>query len=132
MFNERQMVVTCKTEEVLRILHDNRNQHKKMVKEAREGYLKKAEAHLKDKLEQIRSGKITGLRFYLSVPEDHTSDYNTAVKMLEMHVDDNIELDSVNVRRFIEDKWDWAGAFYTTNSAYSASTMTKGEEDGYL
>jgi hypothetical protein len=132
MYREEQMVVTCETTEVLKTLKKNRGAHAEMVYEAKQGYLKKAKNALETRLLEVKLGKAVPLKFDLSMPEDHTDDYDTAIKMLEMHQSDTIELGTSNIRRFIEDKWDWARGFYLHNSTYSTSTRSKGEENGYL
>ncbi len=122
------MKVNCNTAEVLAALRANREKHIKIVKEANEGYLKKAEVELSNKIEKIKAGKVVSLQFSLKMPEDHTEEYDTAIKMLEMHTGAEIELSSNEVRKLIEDKWDWKGSFLSNNAIYSATAAIGSEK----
>lgn len=113
------MTIVAKKTEVLATLKGNRAKHSEIVKEAREGYMEKAQAALKDKLEQLRSGKLAALSFSLRVPLDYTKVYDTAIRMLELHQNDTIELDAAQVRNLMQDEWDWTDSFYGTNMVYS-------------
>jgi hypothetical protein len=113
------MNVTVKKETLLATLQENRERHKKIVAEAREGYLKKAEAALRSRLDVIRSGKMDGLIFGLSLPVDQTKVYDTAIRLLEVDINDEMELTPSQVRNLVMDEWDWTEHFAMTNSAYS-------------
>ena len=123
------MRVMCDRDEVLEKLKENRAKHTKIVKEAREGYVKKAKEALANKLLQLEQGKIVRLQFSLSVPSNHTKEYNTAITMLELHTEDTIELGANEVRQFIEDKWDWQQQFIYGNAAYSGTAAAL--KDGF-
>jgi hypothetical protein len=113
------MNVTVKKDTLLATLQENRERHKKIVAEAREGYLKKAEAALRSRLDKIKSGKIDALVFGLSVPVDQTKVYDTAIRLLEVDINDEMELTPSQVRNLVMDEWDWTEHFAMTNSAYS-------------
>ena len=113
------MTIVAKKTEVLSTLRSNRAKHSEIVKEAREGYMEKAQAALKEKLEHLRSGKLAALSFSLRVPLDYTKVYDTAIRMLELHQNDTIELDAAQVRNLMQDEWDWTDSFYGTNMVYS-------------
>lgn len=114
-----EMFVKAEKESVLKTLIENRATHAEIVKEARKGFVEKARTALKQRLDQLESGKIVELTFNLYPPQDQTKVYDTAIKMLQMHTDATIELSSDQVRSLVMDEWDWTGAFLTTNSAYS-------------
>jgi hypothetical protein len=119
------MVVTCKTKEVLKKAKKSREEHAKIVKEARKGYLEKAQAALRERLQELEAGKLKALSFRLKVPSDHTSEYDTVIQMLEMHQPDTIDLNADEVRHLIEDKWDWTDEFLTSNALYSETAACK-------
>jgi len=122
------MRVTCKTSEVLKKVRVNREKHSKIVNEAREGYVEKAKTALAEKMEKLKEGKIVQLYFSLQVPEDHTKEYDTVIKMLEMHQNETIELTANEVSNFIEDDWGWKDHFLRNNAVYS-QTATELCED---
>jgi len=115
------MSIMASTQEVLEILKENRSRHSKIVEEARDGYIKKATKVLSDRLKLLRKGKLVSVTVALSMPVDHTSEYNTAIRMLELHKQPEIVLTTDQVRAFIEDKWNWSGQFLGTNALYSDS-----------
>ena len=115
------MSVECDKEEVLHILRKNKENHAKMVKEARIGYAKEAAKRLKIELERLAKGKAKGLYISLAAPADYTSQYETVIKMLEMHKEPKIKLNANEVRMFVEDKWDWSQDFVGTNAKYANS-----------
>lgn len=123
------MQVTCKTADVLATLRTNRAQHSEIVAEAREGYVKRARIELEQKLEKIKAGKIVSLYIALKPPEDNTSAYDTAIRMLEMHQDDTISLSASEVRMLVQDEWDWADQFLLNNAGYSVTSaaMARGK-----
>lgn len=118
------MKITAKTSDVLATLVKNRETHAKIVAEARVGYMEKARAAIKAKLDKLESGKLVSLAFHLMVPIDQTKIYDTAIQMLQMHQGESIELDSDQVRCLIQDRWEWTRTFYGTNKAYSATANT--------
>jgi hypothetical protein len=126
------MTISALKSEVLTTLRENRKKHSAIVKEAREGYMAKAQAALSAKLDQLRSGKLTSLSFSLHVPLDYTKVYDTAIRMLELHTEEKIKLDAAQVRNLMQDEWDWSDQFYGTNMVYSkmATDFRNAGEEG--
>jgi hypothetical protein len=114
-----EMKVTCDTKKVLETLKTNLAGHKQIVKEARAGFIDKAKKALEEKLKQISKGNVVDLTLHLQPPQDHSGAYRTAIRMLEMHTLDTIELSAGEVQTMIADEWDWKNQFLTTNSVYS-------------
>lgn len=128
------ITIKAQTTEVLAKLKANRAQHADLVKEAREGYCKAAESALKEKLTELREGKLVALAFNLQPPQDYTREYDTAIAMLTLHQqagEETIELTAMDVQQFIMDEWEWAMRFLVSNSAYSPKTRTLSAEKGY-
>lgn len=118
------MNIKAKKADVLARLHKNREQHAKIVEEARKGYVEKARKALKARLDDLESGKICDLAFRLATPVNHTRVYDTAIESLTWHTGDEIELTSQQVRNLIMDQWDWTSGFLHTNAAYSAAARS--------
>lgn len=112
------ITVKCNVKEVLEKIKENRENHIKLVEKAKAGYIRTAKQMLEEKLSDINQNKVIPLNISLKLPKDHTAEYDTAIKTLEMHQEITIDLDSDTVRTLIEDKWDWTEEFSTTNSAY--------------
>jgi hypothetical protein len=144
--------ITALVDEVLDALHTNLAEHQEIVEEARAGYiekckaaLEKAEAKIAKRREKLAKGEAITMRpisFDLQPPEDHSRDFRTAIKMMELHktaheadpqkcqtqttkdgpfvkVPATFELKAVDVQRFLMNDWSWMDRFLTTNSAYS-------------
>lgn len=125
--------ITALTKTVLDTLRKNLSEHADIVKEAREGYVREAEQALNHRLAQIRDGKIVDLTFRLSPPQDHSKEYQTVIKMLELHLEaggDKIELKAADVQQYVLNNWGWMDAFLLSNSAYSGKSMTLAREKG--
>lgn len=54
-------------------------------------------------------------------PEDHTSDYDAVIDMLELSSDTEIVLTYADFVRYVRDDWPWKGAFTASVSNYSST-----------
>jgi hypothetical protein len=111
--------VKVRKEEALAILKRNRAEHREIFEEAVEGYRKAVTAHLEHMLADIKAGKRIEHQIRLAQPTDQTKEYDRAIKMLEMSVDDEIELDERSFANFIMDDWSWMDQFLLSNTRYS-------------
>lgn len=125
------MNIIAKTDDVLKKLIANRKRHSGVVKEAREGYVAQAQKVLLRRLGELKEGKLVALAFSLKPPQDHTSVYDTAIQMLELHTGDEIELDNSQVRTLVMDEWDWSQAFWGSNKAYSKVATEYADNRGW-
>lgn len=117
------MSVKCDVVGILATIEENRKRHASIVEEAKRGYLEKAEKALTEKLEKIKGGEVVNLYFNIPEPVSYLSTYDTAIKMLKLHKEPIIELNSNEVRQLIEDKWDWSRKFWDTNMNYSQAAV---------
>lgn len=104
---------------VLTALYQNRKTHREIFEEALEGYRKEAISQLENHITELKSGKPKRTYFSIPFPEDHTDDYDDAIEMLEMSVDDTIDLDAETFKAFYKDDWGWKNQFLMSNSGYS-------------
>lgn len=125
------MNIKAKKDEILVILEKNLESHAKMVAEAREGYVKRAQTELEKRLGQIKEGKTVALSFHLKVPKDYSSVYRTTIGMLRAHTGTEIELSATEYRQLVEDEWDWTREFAGSNAVYSSSTRDYAISKGY-
>jgi hypothetical protein len=95
------------------------------VKEARVAYVEKAKVAVEKKLMLLKEGKVISLAFQLTAPLDYTTVYDTAIRALELHTQDTIDLTAEQVRNLIDDAWDWSGQFTASNAIYSAKLQSK-------
>ncbi len=107
--------------QLLEKLKENRKNHRKVFEEALEGYRKEVISVLEQKLEDARHGKRVTHYIELAEPMDQTKDYNRAIQMLEMSIDNTMEITQSEFAQYVMDDWAWKDQFLTCNSAYSAT-----------
>ncbi len=61
----------------------------------------------------------------LGPPIDQTKEYDRAVRMLELAVDENIELTEQQFANYVMDEWQWSQHFMAMNSLYSLRAASK-------
>ena len=61
----------------------------------------------------------------LGPPIDQTKEYDRAVRMLELAVDENIELTEVQFANYVMDEWQWSQHFMAMNAMYSMRAASK-------
>lgn len=128
--------------EVLTALRDNLLEHQEIVEEAREGYLskccdalEKALLRIASRLTQVKDGEVLEMRPIhfnnLTPPEDHSKEFRTVIKMLELHKaafdaesgnaeeQATIQLKAADVQKYVLNDWSWMDAFLHSNSMYS-------------
>lgn len=111
--------IEANKEEVLTALRTNLANHKEILEDARKAFVVKARKRLEFELGKIGKGKTKSINISLHPPQDHSSEYETAIKMLELHRGETVTLEAAQVRYLLEDRWDWMTAFLLENIAYS-------------
>lgn len=111
--------VKVKKSELLKKLKHNRSEHREIFEEASEAFRKEVIKVLDKRLADARAGKRIKLRIDLIQPMDQTEEYDQAIAMCEMSVDDEITLSHDNFRNYVLDKWHWREQFITSNERYS-------------
>jgi hypothetical protein len=118
------MKTTIEKQKLLNILTDNRTKHQTAFAEALEGYRKAAIAELEKALEAARHGDFYFERLHLIRPLNYTGAYDRAIRMLELNIDNEIELEESQFENLVLDKWNWSRQFAATNKAYAISGAT--------
>ena len=116
--------VKVNKDDLIKILKENRDKHIYMYKDAFAGYRTKLIAKLKKAMKLAIEYKeyITVISMPAPKPINHESDYNLAIGMLNMHVEENIKISNDQYRNFILDDWSWKGTFTSSTSSYSSSS----------
>ena len=99
-------------------LRENRKNHLANFIKAQAGYREEVIKQLDKALQDARDGKKITTTFRLPVPQDQTSDYDTAIEMLEWAIEEVITLSHQDVRQYIFDDWQWSRNWATSNSVY--------------
>ena len=100
--------VTVKRSELLERLETNRSQHRDLFLKAQDGYRAQVVRELEAMLKEARDGKRIRRTVQLQEPVDQTREYDRAIAMLSMSVDDVIELSARDFQCYVLDQWDWA------------------------
>lgn len=110
--------IKAKKAEVLKALKTNRAKHIAEYKEALKGYRVKCAKLLEKELTKIEAGKKFNMYFSVNEPQSYEKDYNLAIEMLEMDINDTVELTRNEFSNYIKDDWNWKNSFSVTNSGY--------------
>lgn len=115
--------VTVKKTDLIAKIKENRAEHRAIFLEAVEGYKKRGVELLEEHIAKIKKGDIERVYVTMPVPEDHTSDYDRVITMLEMSVDEEVPIDENSFASYVMDDWAWKQSFLASNSEYSSRAM---------
>lgn len=98
----------------------NRIKHEEANKVALEGFYTAVEKELKTLLKQAKSRDLPA-HIYLEnqKPKEYLADYDTALEMLELSVDTEIEITQEEFKNLVKDEWSWKDVWELSNSRYS-------------
>lgn len=121
MHDHFEMEVSVPTEVVKAKLQENLLTHRGIFEKAIERFREEAVRRLQERIDDIKSGNSTATYVQLPVPEDHSADYERAIRMLTMHTATTITLPESTYRQFYEDDWAWKERWAGTNASYGLS-----------
>lgn len=107
--------------ELLKTLRENLEAHQAAYAEARDGYKDALIAEIEAALAKVKAGDLKYTYSTLTVPVDHSKDYQRAISMLEYSVEDTVLLEERDFQQFVQDEWAWKEAFAASNLQYSKS-----------
>lgn len=112
--------VRVNKEQLLGILKKNRSEHREVFLQAQKTFRVVAIKALDEQLKAARKGRPfeLGRLIALSAPEDHTTDYDRSIQMLEMAVDKEIVVDEREFQNYVQDKWQWSRDWAANNMRY--------------
>ena len=110
--------VTVRKTELIKRLEENMAKHNAIFLAAMEGYREQALRQVNDWIDALKRFDNPVMISRLPVPEEHTDDYKTAIEMLKMSVDLEVEISQSDFRCYVQDKWEWKQRFVSTNTAY--------------
>jgi len=109
--------------ELLAIVRKNRAEHRDIFLKSQKKYRQVAIKALDAQLKAARNGRPFQLAslIQLEAPEDHTEEYDRAIKMLEMSTDETILITNDEFKCYVEDKWHWSREWAVSNMRYTKS-----------
>ena len=112
--------ITVNKKDLLDKLRENRDGHRATYEEAVEAYRAKAIEVFEQNIREVREGKPVRQYLELPVPEDHTSDYERVIAMLEWDEGEKVELTESEFRQYVQDNWGWAQSFMANTMSYTS------------
>ncbi len=116
--------IKMKRAQLLEIVKKNRDTHRQVFLEALDGYRKAAVAELERSLDDAKAGRKFNRSLTLIEPMDMTKTYDQAIQMLELHTQDEIEIQNEEFRNYVLDEWHWTKNWATSNQSYASTQMT--------
>lgn len=106
-------------DEILNRIKENRTEHVEIVEEARQNYKQQMVEKLQEKINDVEAGKDVSHHIDLPKVVDHTEDYDRAIEMIEMSVEDTLIMSTEDYARYVNDDWDWKHQFRMSNAGYT-------------
>jgi len=120
--------VKVNTADLLAKVIANRVKHIEEYKEAVAGYkdaakaeIKKVMLRLQARIDELEAGemiRLASVHFELAVPENHEKDYDQAISMLDMSVDDEVTIKASEHACYVMDDWTWKQDFVNVSNMY--------------
>lgn len=107
-----------KKDELVEVVTEARNAHRMIFEKALEGYHKKVVEELEKRLEDARNGVRYIHHVALIEPQDHTDDFDRALRMLSMEVSDEVVLSEGEFAQLVMNEWSWAQQFAASTQPY--------------
>jgi hypothetical protein len=115
--------VRIKKESLIEIVAKNRADHRDIFLKAQDKYRGVVIQLLDKTLADARDGRPFVLNEItrLVMPVDHTKDYDRALLMLDLEVEQVVTLDENAFANLVQDQWNWSRAWAVSNSQYTDS-----------
>jgi len=117
--------VKINREELLQIVKTNREKHIEEYNEAIENWKRL----YRDALDTFQASldKGTPIEFSdinLEKPQSYENHYNQVIRMLELSVEENIDVNNSTFNQIVMDEWAWTYSFKNSSSSYSSSSSS--------
>lgn len=114
--------ITVRKDELLKVLKKNRGDHRDAFEKALDGWFETAKAEIERLRDEAKKGKLKQVHLVLPRPEDHTVDYDRAIQMLEMDIEETVVLRVDEFAQYVQDDWGWKRSWTVSNSGYMAAS----------
>ena len=115
--------VKINRKQLLAIIVENRAKHVSEYNESVEDYKAGVVKLAKENLKLANSGeleKIARIKAAPQAPVSYEDNYNRAIRMLELSVDDVIELQEHDFGQLVLDEWAWKRTFTAMSASYKS------------
>jgi hypothetical protein len=117
-FGNGSLAMNFSRERLLEIIYENRSKHAAEYEAALKGYFIECRVILKKWYDDITDGKPINLFISETMPENHTSDYDRVIRMLELTTEPEIRLTQELFDQYVMDNWVWKKNWSASNSKY--------------
>lgn len=104
--------------ELVDVLTKNRRKHKEDYEKAFREYREEALVEIALQVAKLKDGERIHLCVNDRPPESHEQEYDLALMMLNMSVDQVIELTAEQFDEFVNDNWNWKRGWNAMNMKY--------------
>lgn len=115
--------IKIKKDDLLSAIRGNLVKHREVVEEALAEYRRQAVEQLGQMIADAKAGKRIRRSLTLVEPMDQSAEYTSAIRKLEMSVEDVIEIDAHSFDCLVLDRWTWKNQWSTVNAAYSGKAL---------
>ena len=115
--------VKLNKKELLGIVRENKAKHILAYKEAVEDYLEAARNIVNYNVDRVNERTIEAIAKCKNMPvapKSYEDEYERAIRMLELSVDKEIELEADVFNQLVLDEWAWKNSFAVMASTYKA------------
>lgn len=110
---------------LIEVITKNRDAHRTIFDKAVVRFREALLTELESRISQVKANKPVMMTIGLLQPEDHTSDYDRVLKMLNMSIDVDIELDENDFVQYVEDDWHWKRQWFANTASYAAMPVAR-------
>lgn len=109
-----------KTKDLISKLEENRKKHKDTYEVATIQYKKELEDELAAMLKKAKAGISISHLVNLEKPEEYLKEYDTALDILKMTSQKEVDIDQRTFAQLVRDEWDWKTSFLSKTVGYAA------------
>jgi len=118
-----QMKTKMKKADLLEKIRASLIEHRGQYERALKGWMEQMQEAAQTVIKRVQDGKLNAFpkefRTLMMIPELHLDDYETAIKMLEASVEDEITLEPDDFDQLVLGNWSWKEQWAATNSRYT-------------
>jgi hypothetical protein len=115
--------VKIRRNELLGIVRENKEKHIKEFNEAVEDFKKAVVKITEENLALANTGDLNEIAKIKTIPPkpvSYETSYTRAIRMLELSVETEIELELHDFDQLVQDEWQWKQSFLHSNSTYKS------------
>ena len=125
-FGIRSQTVNVSRRDLLEALELNLEKHKKAYAQAVINYRKALQVDLTAALIQANdpNSQLSKIKVEFNHPVSYANQYQKAIDMLKLSVDETINIDSDSFFAYFKDEWSWKSGFDLANSIYASKAAS--------